>query len=79
MAGSCRRSPPGCRVAWRGDDLRFTASPAELAARAEAAHGEHEKRLGRRDEGWAGVDAEYMVREKSRRGAVGRLGVVSSP
>jgi hypothetical protein len=79
MAGSCRRSPPGCRVARRGDDLRFTASPAELAARAEAAHGEHEKCLGRRDEGWAGVDAEYMVQEKAGAELVGRLGVVSSP
>jgi hypothetical protein len=44
------------------------ASPSELAAalrRAEAAHGEHEKRLGRRDEGWPEWYAEYMVREQS--------------
>jgi len=44
------------------------ASPAELAAalrRAEAAHGEHEKRLGRRDEAWPEWYAEYMVREQA--------------
>jgi catechol 2,3-dioxygenase-like lactoylglutathione lyase family enzyme len=44
------------------------ASPAELAAalrRAEAAHGEHERRLGRRNEGWPEWYAEYMVREQA--------------
>src|SRR6516164_9371807 len=44
------------------------ASAAELAAalrRAEAAHGEHEKRLGRRDEAWPEWYAEYMVREQA--------------
>jgi catechol 2,3-dioxygenase-like lactoylglutathione lyase family enzyme len=43
------------------------ASSAELAAalrRAEAAHGEHEKRTGgQRDENWPGWYAEYMVSE----------------
>jgi hypothetical protein len=33
--------------------------------RAEAAHGEHEKRLGKRDENWPDWYAAYMVREQS--------------
>jgi hypothetical protein len=45
------------------------ASPAELAAalrRAEAAHGEHEKRTGgKRDENWPGWYAEYMIAEQA--------------
>jgi len=43
-------------------------SSAELSAalrRAAAAHGEHEKGLGRRDEGWPEWYAEYMVREQA--------------
>ena len=38
---------------------------ADAMRRAEAAHGEHEKRLGQRDEEWADWYAEYMVREQS--------------
>jgi catechol 2,3-dioxygenase-like lactoylglutathione lyase family enzyme len=44
------------------------ASVGELAQalrRAEAAHGEHEKRTGRRDENWPAWYAEYMVKEQS--------------
>ena len=44
------------------------ASVADLAQalrRAEAAHGEHEKRTGQRDENWPAWYAEYMVREQS--------------
>jgi hypothetical protein len=44
------------------------ASAAELAAalrRDEAAHGEHERRLGRRDEAWPEWYAEYMLREQA--------------
>ena len=44
------------------------ASPSELASamrRAEAAHGEHEKRLGHRDEEWPEWYAEYMVNEQA--------------
>jgi len=45
------------------------SSPTELAAalrRAEAAHGEHEKRTGgQRDEQWPDWYAEYMVAEQS--------------
>ena len=49
------------------DDATFTSS-TELAAalrRAEAAHGEHEKRIGRRDENWPDWYAEYLVREQT--------------
>lgn len=49
------------------DGTRFT-SASELAAalrRAEAAHGEHEKRIGRRDEEWPAWYAEYIVREQA--------------
>jgi hypothetical protein len=48
-------------------DTTFS-SPTELAAalrRAEAAHGEHEKRTGQRDANWADWYAEYMVREQA--------------
>jgi catechol 2,3-dioxygenase-like lactoylglutathione lyase family enzyme len=49
------------------DDTTFT-SPAELAGalrRAEAAHGEHEKRTGQRDADWPDWYAEYIVREQA--------------
>jgi len=42
------------------------ASASDLASafrRAEAAHGEHEKRTGQRDENWPDWYAEYMVAE----------------
>jgi len=48
-------------------DTSFTSS-TELAAalrRAEAAHGEHEKRIGQRDADWPTWYAEYMVREQA--------------
>jgi hypothetical protein len=49
------------------DATTFTSS-ADLAAalrRAEAAHGEHEKRTGgQRDENWPDWYAEYMVSEQ---------------
>jgi catechol 2,3-dioxygenase-like lactoylglutathione lyase family enzyme len=44
------------------------ASAADLASafrRAEAAHGEHEKRTGERDADWPGWYAAYMVAEQS--------------
>ena len=37
----------------------------EALRRASAAHGEHEKRTGERDENWPDWYAEYMVREQS--------------
>ncbi|MBB4568076.1 VOC family protein [Rhizobium leucaenae] len=45
-------------------------SPADLASalrRAEMAHGEHEKRTGKRDEEWPAWYAEYMVSEQAGR------------
>jgi catechol 2,3-dioxygenase-like lactoylglutathione lyase family enzyme len=44
------------------------ASTSDLASamrRAEAAHGEHEKRLGKRDENWPDWYASYMIAEQS--------------
>lgn len=38
---------------------------AQALRRAEAAHGEHEKHLGKRDENWPDWYAEYMVREQA--------------
>jgi catechol 2,3-dioxygenase-like lactoylglutathione lyase family enzyme len=38
---------------------------ASALRRAEAAHGEHEKRTGKRDENWPDWYAEYMVREQT--------------
>jgi catechol 2,3-dioxygenase-like lactoylglutathione lyase family enzyme len=48
-------------------DTAFTSS-TELAAalrRAAAAHGEHEKRIGKHDENWPDWYADYMVREQA--------------
>ena len=47
---------------------RRFASAADLASalrRAEAAHGEHEKRTGQRDANWPDWYAEYMVAEQA--------------
>lgn len=44
------------------------ASASDLAGamrRAEAAHGEYEKSLGKRDDAWADWYADYMVREQT--------------
>ena len=50
-------------------DATIFASSADLAAalrRAEAAHGEHEKRNGgQRDENWPEWYAEYLIREQA--------------
>lgn len=35
---------------------------AELLREAERAHGEHQKRLGRRDENWSEWYANYILR-----------------
>jgi catechol 2,3-dioxygenase-like lactoylglutathione lyase family enzyme len=48
-------------------DTNFTSS-TELAAalrRAAAAHGEHEKQIGRRDEDWPDWYADYILREQT--------------
>jgi catechol 2,3-dioxygenase-like lactoylglutathione lyase family enzyme len=49
------------------DTATFTSSTDLAAAlrRAEAAHGEHEKRIGRHDAEWADWYAEYIVRERT--------------
>ena len=57
------------RLPGRGDThgTTFTSS-TELAIalrRAAAAHGEHEKRSGQRDENWPDWYAEYIVREQA--------------
>jgi hypothetical protein len=47
------------------------ASAGDLASalrRAAAAHGEHEKRIGHRDENWPDWYAEYIVREQVGKG-----------
>lgn len=49
-------------------DQTMFSSSADLAKalrRASAAHGEHEKRTGKRDEDWPDWYAEYLVREQS--------------
>ena len=56
------------RLPGRIDTATTFASVSGLAAamrRAEAAHGEHEKRIGQRDAEWADWYAEYMVREQA--------------
>jgi catechol 2,3-dioxygenase-like lactoylglutathione lyase family enzyme len=56
------------RLAGRVDvDTTFTSS-SELASalrRAATAHGEHEKRIGKRDEGWPDWYAEFIVAEQT--------------
>lgn len=42
-----------------------TSDLVKALRRAEAAHGEHEKRTGQRDENWAEWYAEYMAAEQS--------------
>jgi len=48
------------------DDTTFTSSTelARALRRAEAAHGEHEKRTGQRDVNWSGWYAQYIVAEQ---------------
>ena len=47
-------------------DLTETVNDlASALRRAEAAHGEHEGRIGQRDANWADWYADYMVREKT--------------
>jgi catechol 2,3-dioxygenase-like lactoylglutathione lyase family enzyme len=57
------------RLPGRIDSTTTTfASTGDLASalrRAEAAHGQHEKRTGQRDANWPDWYAEYMVREQS--------------
>ena len=56
-------APPGsqCSVQF---GTHITGAPSGLH-RAESAHAEHEKRIGRADSDWPDWYAEYMVREQS--------------
>jgi hypothetical protein len=48
--------------------VTFFGSTPDLASalrRASAAHGEHEKRIGKADHDWPDWYADYMVREQS--------------
>ena len=54
-----KRSEPGATSFGSASDL------ASALRRAEAAHGEHEKRIGQRDVNWPGWYAAYMVAEQS--------------
>lgn len=55
------------RLPGRVDITTFTSAKdlASALRRAEAAHGEHEKRTGQRDANWPEWYAEYMVREQA--------------
>lgn len=50
-----------------GDDTTFTSSRdlERALERAATAHGEHEKRIGHRDESWPAWYADYLVKEQS--------------
>jgi catechol 2,3-dioxygenase-like lactoylglutathione lyase family enzyme len=54
---------PG-RIASDATSYANTEDLVEAMKRAEAAHGEYEKTLGKRDENWAQWYAEYMVKEQ---------------
>ena len=54
-----KRSEPGATSFSSASDL------ASALRRAEAAHGEHEKRIGQRDANWPDWYAAYMVAEQS--------------
>ena len=56
---------PGRLDAAAGTTFSSIADLASALRRAEAAHGEHEKRTGQRDEDWPSWYAEYMIKEQS--------------
>ena len=55
---------PG-RIDSTGTTFASSADLASALRRAEAAHGEHEKRTGQRDENWPDWYAAYMVAEQA--------------
>jgi catechol 2,3-dioxygenase-like lactoylglutathione lyase family enzyme len=55
---------PG-RVDAQGTTFTSSTELASALRRAEAAHGEHEKRTGKRDADWPNWYAEYIVREQA--------------
>src|SRR5262249_44186229 len=58
-------SPPPGRTDSAETTYRWTADLANAMRRAEAAHGEHERRTGERDENWPDWYAAYMEAEQS--------------
>ena len=55
---------PG-RIDASGTSFASTADLASALRRASAAHGEHEKRIGKADPDWPDWYADYMVREQA--------------
>ena len=55
---------PG-RVEADGTTFGSASALAAALGRAEAAHAQHEKRIGRRDDKWADWYADYIVREQA--------------
>jgi hypothetical protein len=58
------RRPPG-RIDAAATSFGSASDLASAMRRAEAAHGEHEKRTGQRDANWADWYAAYMVAEQA--------------
>ena len=56
---------PESRVNTSYDALLLRRKVASALRRAEAAHGEHEKRTGQRDANWSDWYAQYIVNEQS--------------
>jgi hypothetical protein len=56
--------PPG-RIEAASATFASTAELASALRRAEAAHGEHEKRTGKRDENWPDWYASYIAAEQA--------------
>ena len=66
-SGCCRRSRPGFQDASTLAQLHTAPQATWRTAlrRAAAAHGEHEKRIGKADANWPEWYAKYMVAEQS--------------
>ena len=58
-------TPDPLRVETRAISFGSTSDVASALRRAEAAHGEHEKRIGQRDANWPEWYAAYMVAEQA--------------
>ena len=69
MSTKASKTPTPPRLPGRIDAAATSyGSASDLASamrRAEAAHGEHEKRTGQRDAAWADWYAAYMVAEQA--------------
>jgi hypothetical protein len=60
VVSTCTRPGNRVMISWKSQPL-----PSGSLRHAEAAHGEHEKRIGRRDEAWPDWYAEYTAREQT--------------